>query len=255
MKSFKTILFTCLMLIALSVNAQTAEEIIENYFENTGGKAKWESLKGLKMIGKGNGNGMEIPVERVSMKNGKMYLQIDIQGQKVKQMAFDGENIWGMNFMTQKAEKQDAEANKNYKNIAEKIFPSPFLNYKSKGFSVELLGKETKEGTECFKIKLTMTPILIDGKEEDNSTIYYFDTENFVPIASEQMVSQGPMKGQMLTNTMSDYQEVEGLYFPFSMSLFGAPINFDSIIINPEVTDADFAMPAGASEAATAPKN
>ena len=32
---------------ALMVQAQTADEIIEKYLENTGGKAKWEAVQGV----------------------------------------------------------------------------------------------------------------------------------------------------------------------------------------------------------------
>ena len=250
MKIFKSLLMVCLVAFTFTTQAQTADEIINNYFENTGGKANWDKVKGLKMLGKANAQGMEIPVELVQMKDGRMYVQIDIQGQKMKQLAFDGTNLWGMNFMTQKAEKQDQEATENFKRSEGKSFPSPFFNYKDHGYSVELLGKETKEGTECFKVKLTQTPILVDGKEEENSSIYFFDTENYVPIAVDNVVKQGPAKGQTMTSTMSDYQEVEGLYFPFTMSQFGAPITFDSIVVNPDVSDADFAMPKDAAEAA-----
>jgi outer membrane lipoprotein-sorting protein len=243
MKSFKTILFTCLMLIALSVNAQTAEEIIENYFENTGGKAKWESLKGLKMIGSANAQGMKIPVEMLTLKDGKTMLTINFQGQEIKQGVYDGNVLWSTNFMTQSAEASDKESTDNYKKNEAKEFPDPFLNYKKNGYKIELLGKETKEGAECFKIKLTKNPIMVDGKEEENSTIYFFDTENFVPIALDSEAKQGPMKGQVFTSTMSDYEEFGGLYFPTSMSQGGQPITIESIELNPSVDDSVFKMP------------
>ncbi len=49
--------------------------------------------------------------------------------------------------------------------------------------------------------------------------------------------------------TFSDYQEVEGLYMPFTMSQGvkgqgGQPVTMDSIELNPEVSDSDFAFPA-----------
>lgn len=243
MKSFKTMLFTCLMLIALSVNAQTAEEIIANYFENTGGKAKWESLKGLKMIGSVNTQGMKIPVEMLTLKDGRTMLKINFQGQEIKQGVYDGKVLWSTNFMTQSAEASDKETTDNYKKNEAKEFPDPFLNYKKNGYKVELLGKETKEGAECFKIKLTKNPIMVDGKEEENATIYFFDTKNFVPIALDSEAKQGPMKGQVFTSTMSDYEEFGGLYFPTSMSQGGQPITIEAIELNPSVDDSEFKIP------------
>ena len=56
-------------------------------------------------------------------------------------------------------------------------------------------------------------------------------------------------KGIISEVSFSDYQEVEGLYFPFSMSQGekdkpGQPITFTTIEVNPEFVDADFAFPA-----------
>jgi hypothetical protein len=52
----------------------------------------------------------------------------------------------------------------------------------------------------------------------------------------------------MAESTMSDYQEVDGIYFPFSMSQGvkdqGAqPVTVVSIELNPEVTDDMFTFP------------
>ena len=249
MKTFKIVLLACFILVGFNVNAQeeTAEQIIANYFEQTGGKDAWNKLEGIKMKGSVNAQGMKIPVEMVQMKDGKTMLKINFQGQEIKQGVFDGENLWSTNIMTQKAEASDKETTDNYRKNEAKDFPDPFLNYKEKGYSVELLGKETKEGTECFKIKLTKQPIMVDGKEEENSVTYFFDVDTYVPIAREDEVKQGPMKGQVFTSTMSDYEEVEGLYFPFSMSQSGQPITIESIELNPEIDDAEFKMPADAS--------
>jgi hypothetical protein len=111
-----------------------------------------------------------------------------------------------------------------------------------------MMGKETKEGTETFKIKLTQTPIMVDSVEEPNVSYYYFDTENYVPIVTESEIKSGPMKGQMNVSTMSDYQEVDGLYFPFALSMAGQGIQLKDVILNPEVDSAIFAFPATASD-------
>jgi hypothetical protein len=143
-------------------------------------------------------------------------------------------------------EKSDAEATANMKKQS-KDFPSPFYNYKEKGFTVELLGNETKEGTETFKIKLTQEPMMLNGIEVPNVSFHYFDTENFVPIATETEMKEGPMKGQMSISTFSDYQEVDGLYFPFSIAMQGQGITIKEITVNPEIDMAIFAFPEAAA--------
>ncbi|MGB0789661.1 MAG: outer membrane lipoprotein-sorting protein, partial [Marinirhabdus sp.] len=203
MKTLKTVLCIAVLLLAVApfANAQdiTADEIINNYFENTGGADAWKALKGVKISGSVNAQGMDIPVEIYQTKDGKQLVKINLQGQEMTQIAFDGETMWTTNFMTMKAEKSDSEATQNMKKQTED-FPSPFLDYQKKGFKVEMIGKETKEGTETYKIKLTQSPLTVDGKEEPNVSYYYFDTENFVPIATEAEIKSGPAKGQMSNN-------------------------------------------------------
>ena len=242
---------TIISLLTISLNAQSVEEIVENYLENTGGTENWENVKGVRMNASINQMGMEIPIEMVQLKD-KMYTKISIQGQEIKQGVFDGETLWSTNFMSMKAEKNDQEDVDNIKNeLAE--FPDPFLNYKDKGFTVELMGTETVEGSDVFKIKLTKKPMVVDGEEVPNVSIYYFDSENFVPIMVHEEVMSGPGKGMIMESKMSDYQEVEGLYFPFSMTQGvkdqpGQPITIESIELNPSIDDSEFNFPESTEE-------
>ncbi|WP_299624710.1 outer membrane lipoprotein-sorting protein [uncultured Tenacibaculum sp.] len=243
MKKLKTLSIALALMFSVSSYAQTADEIINNYIENIGGKEKLEKLKGIQMIGNMKMQGMEIPFEQLSTKDGKQLVSIELQGNKMVWSAFDGQVSWQRNQMTMEAEKSDNEATQNLKNELAQ-FPDPFLNYKEKGYTVELIGKETIDGAETFKIKLTKKPVLVNGESLPNITHYYFDTENFVPIVVESTVNQGPMKGQTVKSTLSDYQEVDGIYFPFSMGSQFQTMEFKEIKLNPEVDAASFALPA-----------
>lgn len=230
-----------LVFVSFSTYAQTADEIISTYLKNIGGVEKFKSLTGTKTEMTVNSQGMEIPVELVQLKGGKMYLKINFQGQEITQMAFDGTTAWSTNFMTMKAEKMESEMVQNIKDEAND-YPDAMLDYKAKGYTADYLGKETKEGTECHKIKLTKNPQTIDGQKMDNVVFYYFDTENNVPILTETEVKSGPAKGQISTTTMSDYQEVDGLYFPFSMNQGGQAMKIKKITLNPTVDQSAFAF-------------
>lgn len=246
-------LFVLVTLIcSYTINAQTVDEIIDNYFENTGGVENWEKIEGVKMSAKVNQGGMEIPIEIVQLKSGKMMTTINFQGQSIKQGVFDGEVLWSTNFMTQKAEKSDEESTNMIKNEMNQ-FPDPFLNYKEKGFTAELVGTETVDGSETFKIKLTTTPNIIEGKEVPSIAYYFFDNENFVPIQVHEEITVGPGKGMVSEIKLSDYQEAGNVYMPFSMTQGvkgqpGAPITMDSIEINPTVDDNEFAFPESEPE-------
>ncbi len=50
MKKLNYLLLTALLLFfSFSTNAQTVDEIIENYIENTGGAENWAKVKSIKM--------------------------------------------------------------------------------------------------------------------------------------------------------------------------------------------------------------
>jgi len=247
MKMLNRLFVLVTLICSYTINAQTVDEIIDNYFENTGGVENWEKIEGVKMNAKVNQGGMEIPIEIVQLKSGKMMTTINFQGQSIKQGVFDGEVLWSTNFMTQKAEKSDEESTNMVKNEMNQ-FPDPFLNYKEKGFTAELVGTETVDGSETFKIKLTTTPNIIEGKEVPSIAYYFFDNENFVPIQVQEEIKVGPGKGMVSEIKLSDYQEAGGIYMPFSMTQGvkgqpGAPINMDKIEINPTIDDSEFAFP------------
>ncbi|GGG40299.1 hypothetical protein GCM10011344_46480 [Dokdonia pacifica] len=251
MKTIKLLIAVVLIAVALPTHAQTADEIIANYFENTGGEEAWGKLEGIQINAVVN-QGFDIPVTIIEMKDGRQMIKINLQGQEITQLAFDGEVAWTTNFQSMKSEKVDSETLENFKSLAGKSFPSPFLNYKEKGFTIELLGEEIIDGTNTYKVEITMDPVKADGEMVDNKVTYYFEDENFVPIQTASEVQSGPSKGLISKDTYSDYTEVlmkgqsegEGLYFALSRTVFGGQaLDIKSIDLNPEVTDEMFAFP------------
>ena len=234
--------------ITTSTYAQTAEEIVDTYIENIGGNDAWSKINSMEVKGIGKQQGVDYPFVATYLKDGRGVINVDIQGNSFIFEAFDGETAWAMNFQTQKAEAWDSEESYNYKIDAKDNIPDAFMDYKEKGYAIELLGKESWEGTECFKIKLTKTPLMVDGKKEDNVEFYFFDIENSVPIAMESAVMSGPAKGATAVSLFSDYQEVDGLYMPFTRidkfnGQVGLEMIFKSVSFNTEVDESIFKMP------------
>ncbi len=243
-------LLSIVALFCLSAaQAQSVDDIVNKYFENTGGRDKWKALEGMKVTAKLNQGGMEIPIEMYQFKDGKTMQVITFQGKEIKQGVWDGSSYWSHNFINMKAEKSDAETTENFKQSLGE-FPDVWLTYKERGLKAEYLGKETIDGTETHKIKLTKKPIMVDGKPADDIAFYYFDAENYVPLMMESEVKNGPAKGMVSQLKWSDYQEVGGLMMAFSMSQ-GAkgggsqPITITNIELNPKVDAAAFKFPEG----------
>jgi hypothetical protein len=241
MKTLKLTLLALLLTFSTNSIAQTADEIVNNYIEAIGGKEKLSAITSIKMTGKISAQGMEIPVESVSSNKGEMYIEIDMGGIKAKQMIANGEKVWGMNGMTQKMEEVPSDQAEAIINEF-KDFPNPFLGYKEKGYTIEFLETLTEEGTECHKVKLTKKPMVLDGETVPNVSYYYFDTETFVPIVVESEIPSGPSKGVMMKIPLSDYQEVDGIYFPFSTTMQGMPLTYSTMELNPTLEDSAFSV-------------
>ncbi len=234
------------LLGGLTANAQdvTVDQIIDQYLENIGGRDAWTKLEGFKMNASAAAQGMDIPIEVVELKDGRKYTRITFQGNSFKQDVYDGETLWSTSFMTMQPEKAESEQTENFKRSLGE-FPDVLMHYKDLGYTVELDGEDVKEGVDCHKLKVTRKPQLVEGEEKQNIVYYYMDKENFIPIATEAEVMSGPMKGQMAASLFSDYQEVDGLYFPFSISQGGMfELTIDTIELNPKIDDSEFAFPA-----------
>ena len=79
------------------------------------------------------------------------------------------------------------------------------------------------------------------------------DKDNGIVIKQTDFALVGPMKGAQVNTFFSDYQEVDGIYFAFSviqkmndMEVFNISIN--SVDINPELPEDFFSMPSEIKE-------
>lgn len=232
--SFLILAFTA----AFSLSAQSLDEILNSYIENTGGLEKWNSLKTTRMTGKMSMSGFEFSGVISAKTPNKQRVDVDVQGQKLVQ-AYDGETAWWINpFQT------GPDAQPMPEEMAEEMkkeeFENPFINYKDKGHTAELLGEETIEGTVTFKVKLT--------KKNGDIEVYFFDKEYFVPVMMQSPITTGPTKGQMSETYFSDYQEVEGFMMPFFLEVkiggeSAQKITIEKAEVNVELEDSLFTYP------------
>ena len=235
----KNLLFLLAVVCAFpTLQAQSVDEILDRYFENTGGKENWLQLTSQSVRAKMEMQGMEFPATMISKRPNKSKMIIDIQGMQMI-MASDGEKYWMVNPMmgsTDAQEMPQAQA----KDFERQKFESEFLNYQEKGHKVSLEGTETVDGVECFKVKLE--------KKDGDVEFHYFDTENYVVIMQESFMTEGPMKGQEVKTYFSDYQEVDGFMIPHYMeSKMGGmslqKITFEQFELNKDIADTEFAFP------------
>jgi hypothetical protein len=241
----KKILFlTMIVLTAIVGKTQTADEIIQNANDVIGGSA-WDKVNSIKMSSIIEEGGMKIPLEIVVMRDGRTYTKFNLQGMDIFQNVFDGTNLWSINFLTQKPEKADNEEVENFKrNLGD--FPSPMFTYKKSGYAVERLADDVVDGVNCYKIQMTKKPQMADGVEVSNIDYHYIDKDSYALIMTETEIMSGEMKGKISQIKYSDYQEVSGVFMPYSMDqgikdLGAQTIAFTTVEINASIDETVFA--------------
>ena len=228
------------MTLAAPAAAQTVDEIIAKNVEALGGMEKIKAVKTMRMTGKMTvGPGIEAPIVLELKRPNAMRLDITIQGM-VGSQAFDGTTGWTlMPFQGSKVPQQmAADELKLAEEQAE--MDGPLVDYKAKGNTVELLGKEKVEGADAYKLKVTL-------KNGAVRTLY-IDAEHFLQIKDE---SKRTIRGaEMDTDTIiGDYKEVNGMMFPHSVDSGqkGSPqrqkMVIEKIELNVPIDDARFKMP------------
>ncbi|MEM1182647.1 MAG: hypothetical protein AAGM22_30155 [Acidobacteriota bacterium] len=248
----KLILMLVVMLVAgLPAFAEdmTLDQVIDKNIEARGGEEAWSEVKSAKITGMMTmGPGMELPMTMYFMRPGKVRMEMEMQGQQIVQ-AYDGESGWQIFPMMGKpdAQKMSDDEVKMVKRQAD--FEGPLVDWKEKGHNIELVGKEDVDGTEAYKLKVTL--------DTGDVAYTYLDAEYFLEFKQETTIANQAGQDMKANVVVGDYKEVSGLMLAHSMEFIpeGAPagmqISFSSIEINPEdVNEQLFAMPAPAAAAA-----
>ena len=237
------------LLLAPMAHAQTVDEILAKYYDACGGLAKLKALNTVRLTGTMTmGQGMEAPITIERKRPGMSRTEFTIQGMTGIQ-AFDGTRTWSvLPFMGKKdPEVGTDEDNKNAQDDAD--FDGPLVDWKAKGNTVELAGKESVEGADAFKLKVT--------KKNGNVDYDYLDAETYLLVKTE---GKRRFRGTEIDGetTLSDYKDVDGLMEPFSLEsgAKGMPqkrkMSFSKIENNVPIDDSRFAVPAGATGGAPA---
>jgi hypothetical protein len=236
-----------LALLAMPVSAQTAEEIVAKYIKTIGGAEKVEAIKTLRRTGKfTGGGGFEAVVIQENKRPQMARQEFTIQGMTGVN-AYDGKTGWKIEPWQG---KKDAEplGEEELKQIQEDAdFDGPLVNYQQKGNKVEFVGAEPVEGTDTFKLKVTL--------KNGDVSYYFMDTEYYVPIKIE---SKRTVRGaeREFETSLGDYKEVAGVYLAhsFESGVKGNPnkqqITFEKIEANVALDDSRFKQPAAPAKPA-----
>lgn len=243
-----TILIVLSILSLIEISAQSAGKIMADYTEVSGGQQHWDQVKSFRVTGTAKliTQGMELPFNRVMDQKGRQKTTLQINGMDYIAIASDGKTVWGSNSQLQPEVKGDDES-KNTKLLADD-FPFPGHNWKKRAYAVELVGTENVEGIATYKIKVTKKPQWVNGKQAENVVFLYIDTKRKLPILTESVVASGPNQGQLMQAYNSDYRKVDGLMYPFvvTMKYDGQTFQIltaDTVEWNAEIDKQVYSMP------------
>lgn len=244
MKVKNLVLAVLALALASPVHAQTADELIAKNIKAKGGMDKIKAMKSLRATGRMSlGPEMEAPFVMTLKRPNEMRMEFTLQGMTGVQ-AYDGKSAWSvMPFMGKK--DPEAMSADDTKMVAEQSdFDGPLVDYKEKGNTVELVGREQVEGVNAYKLKVT--------RKDGDIRYIYLDPDAYLEIKTEatRMIHGTQMD---VETTIGDYKDVGGVMMAHSIE--SGPkggtqrqkMTVDKYEPNIDIPETSFAMPAGAA--------
>jgi outer membrane lipoprotein-sorting protein len=221
--------------------ARSADEIVARYVKAIGGMEKLSAIKTLKRSGKFTSpGGSEARVVQENKRPDRVRQELTQQGM-VGVTAYDGTTGWKIEPWRGKKDVESLGENELKAILEDADFDGPLVGYREKGNQVELAGAEPIEGTDTYKLKVTL--------KNGDVLFYFMDAEFFVPIKIERkrIVRGAERESETM---LGDYKEVAGVYYPHSYES-GAKGNanraktvYDRIEANVPLDDSEFKPPA-----------
>lgn len=204
--------FSIGVLLAVAVQAQTVDEIIQNNIKARGGYKKLRSIKTLSSFGtyaEFDATGKTLyKIEARSDKQPPYKKRASWSAEGIKGAeGYDGVNPpWEFNFISGKGKLSNPEGAKaTMRGIS---IVEPFIDYKQKGNKVELVGKETLEGKEVYLLRV----VLQDGLVQS----YYLDAKTYLVFAKREATPLHAQGDPIDSITFfDDYRPVAGFLFYF----------------------------------------
>lgn len=204
------------------------EDVLNKYIDVLGGKENLLKVKDRVIKLTGSTQGMNITVT-ISQKYPNKLMQLIDAGVFQQKTIFDGEK-GKVEVMGQVQELSGEQL----ESLKEQAIDAP-LDYLKYGLKPELVGIESVNGKDAYKIVLTSS----SGKK----TTQYYDVETGLLVRTVSNVTT-PQGSFAQTMDVSDYREVQGLKYPFKyVQSFGPQsieLNVSSIEINTNLPDSLF---------------
>lgn len=232
------------VLAATAGAAETVDEVVARHIAARGGAKKILAIQSLRMTGRATtGPGKVALVSRQMKRPGLLRTEVAFQGMTgvyvwdgahgFEVAPFNGSMGLGA-LSPENAELAELQADMD----------GPLVDWKAKGHTVELAGREKVDGRELVKLVVTLKSGAV-LKE-------YLDPVSYQLVRSESTRAHHGHNVDVET-VLGDYRKVGGVFFPHSIEsgVRDRPVRLrvvvDKVEVNPELDDARFKMPESAA--------
>ncbi|MBN2415177.1 hypothetical protein JXO52_05020 [bacterium] len=206
-----TVLAVCALLAAGTAAAQdlTADDVIAKNIEASGGAEAWAKVKTIRMSG--TYVNFSDPEKFIMWRARPNLYRFDCKRINYYTVhAYDGKQAWWVNGLVdpqfEKPGPIPSQGNLDKVTLRERFFEPVFWNYKEKGNSVELTGREDLDGDDVYVLNVT----LADGSAET----WYINAETFLAAAMTGFTYDFGRRCK-LDAFFSDYRKVDGIVLPY----------------------------------------
>ena len=228
----KRIVFSFLLIAtAFITKAQTADEIVAKHIEAIGGADAWKKVNSVKMEGTMIVQGTTVSITQTVLHQKGNRQDISVMGMNGF-MIIAPTNGWNFMPFNGQAAPEPMTVEDVAEAQSELDVQGSLIDYAAKGHTVEYLGKDDVEGTDCFKLKINLK----SGK----SGTYFFDAKSYLLIRS---IAKQKANGQEveITTNFSNYEKLpEGILVAKSVTLPFGEMNITKITINGTVDESIF---------------
>ena len=219
-----------------SLQAQTADDIINKHVEAIGGKDVLSKVKSIYFEGSASVMGAEYPTTTTILAGKGFKTVTSVNGTDIIQCITDISG-WSLNPMIGQATATPLPPDMVKNRRSSLDIGGELVNFREKGFTDSLLGREDCYGVSAYKVKLSQP-----GAE----IVYLFDPNTYYTL---KMDAKANMGGQDITNTTtySDYKKTDiGYVVPTTLGVtnsgYDVTITYTKVEVNKQVDPGIFVM-------------
>jgi hypothetical protein len=220
--------------------APTVDAIVADYVAARGGLAKIRAIKTLRQTGRAfAGQGREALVVRELKRPGRIRFSFTVQGITAV-FATNGKDGWKVSPFEDDMQLKDLPDDVTADAIEQADIEGPLVDWKAKGHQLELVGRETVNGHETYKLKLTLKTGGVRYEYIDVATHYELRLDSTRQVRGHDV---------RFETTFADQQKTAGVSFPRKLEVAAEGraqrlrIVVDKVEVNPPLGDALFEKP------------